>query len=127
MFELMIAFLAGALLAFALTFFLMKRQAARRPDDAARELARYRQEVATHFRNTATAVDRMTDSYKEVFDNLRSGAHALLDEATLKQQLADERSEVITINRLGSTATDSEQVNDGRTAPPDGGPAPKHT
>ncbi len=109
MFELIIAFLAGALLAFALTFFLMKRLASRTPDDSARELARYRQEVAAHFRQTATAVDRMTDSYKDVFENLRSGAHALLDESTLKQQLADENAEVITINRLGSTASDTSE------------------
>ncbi len=98
--QILIAFLAGALLAFAGTFFWMKRKSSSAPDEAVRELEQYRQQVAEHFRQTATAVDQMTDSYKEVFEHLKAGANALLDEETLRRELTDESEEVITLNRL---------------------------
>ena len=99
--QILIAFLAGALLAFAATFFWMKRKSSSAPNEAVRELEQYRQKVAEHFRQTASAVDQMTDSYKAVFDHLKTGANELLDEETIRRELTDESEEVITLNRLG--------------------------
>lgn len=61
----------------------------------------YREEVAEHFVKTAELVNRLTDSYKEVFDHLRKGAGTLVDEDTLRQRLAHEEDKDVTLHLIG--------------------------
>ncbi|MDP6967999.1 MAG: DUF1043 family protein [Gammaproteobacteria bacterium] len=44
------------------------------------ELAEYKEKVALHFADTATAVNTMTDSYRKVHAELSKGAQALCDD-----------------------------------------------
>ena len=44
------------------------------------ELAEYKEKVALHFADTATAVNAMTDSYRQVHAELSKGAQALCDD-----------------------------------------------
>lgn len=61
----------------------------------------YREEVADHFVKTAELVNRLTDSYKEVFDHLREGADHLVDEEILRQRLAHQDDDKVTLRRIG--------------------------
>lgn len=67
----------------------------------ARQQAAYREEVADHFVKTAELVNRLTDSYKEVFDHLRDGAGRLVDEDTLRERLAHEEDKDVTLHLIG--------------------------
>lgn len=71
----------------------------------ARRQAEYREEVADHFVKTAELVNRLTDSYKEVFDHLRDGAGRLVDEETLRQRLAHEEDKDVTLHLIGYGTT----------------------
>lgn len=66
-----------------------------------RRQAEYREEVADHFVKTAELVNRLTDSYKKVFDHLRDGAGKLVDEETLRQRLAHEEDKDVTLHLIG--------------------------
>lgn len=61
----------------------------------------YRQEVADHFVKTAELVNRLTDSYKGVFDHLRKGAETLVEEETLRKRLAQEENKDVTLHLIG--------------------------
>jgi uncharacterized membrane-anchored protein YhcB (DUF1043 family) len=63
--------------------------------------AEYQEEVADHFVKTAELVNRLTDSYKEVFDHLRDGAGRLVDEQTLRERLAHEENKDVTLHLIG--------------------------
>ncbi|HZX23200.1 MAG TPA: DUF1043 family protein [Woeseiaceae bacterium] len=71
----------------------------------------YREEVADHFVKTAELVNQLTDSYKEVFDHLRDGAGHLVDEEILRQRLAHQDDEKVTLQRIGYAGS-----GDGRKA-----------
>ncbi|WP_405234422.1 ZapG family protein [Lentisalinibacter salinarum] len=71
----------------------------------------YREEVADHFVKTAELVNQLTDSYKEVFDHLREGAGHLVDEEILRQRLAHQDDEKVTLQRIGYAGS-----GDGRKA-----------
>lgn len=81
----------------------------------ARKQAKYREEVADHFVKTAELVNRLTDSYKEVFDHLRDGAGNLVDEDTLRRRLANEEDKDVTLHLIGYRDTAS-----GEEGPPAG-------
>ncbi|MDX1570624.1 MAG: DUF1043 family protein [Xanthomonadales bacterium] len=72
-----------------------------------KEFDAYREEVADHFAKTASLVNRLTDSYKDVFEHLQDGAHGLLDEEQLRARLQDESGETITLTRLGYRGEDA--------------------
>jgi len=98
-----LAGLAGLVVGSLITAWLMRRPSnPTSPSALQEELECYREQVADHFADTAALVNRMTDSYKEVFDHLESGATKLIDEERLKQKLLDQSDETITLNRLGS-------------------------
>lgn len=88
--------------------------------DTAREAA-YRREVADHFVTTAELVNRLTDSYKEVFDHLRQGAETLVDEETLRRRLAQEEDKDVILHLIGYRETDDERGGPRST----GGKAPE--
>lgn len=62
--------------------------------------ARFRSSVNEHFARTADAVDQLTDSYKNVFNQLSSGAQDLMDKDALKQQLEKRRGKTVTLSYL---------------------------
>lgn len=66
----------------------------------------YREEVADHFVKTAELVNQLTDSYKEVFDHLREGAGQLVDEEILRERLAHQDDEKVTLRRIGYAGSD---------------------
>ncbi|MCP8687916.1 YhcB family protein [Marinobacterium sedimentorum] len=49
-------------------------------DEAKAELATYKQEVTDHFEKTATLVNQLTNTYKDVHQHLASGAQTLCDD-----------------------------------------------
>ncbi|HEY5719813.1 MAG TPA: DUF1043 family protein [Gammaproteobacteria bacterium] len=59
------------------------------------EHAAYRREVTEHFTRTATAVNRLTESYREVHEQLRSGAQRLCDDSAAETALAFDQSKLI--------------------------------
>ena len=92
----------GGLIGAAVTYLLLLRsRPARSAAKSRAELKEYRDRVADHFARTAGLVDQLTDSYKDVFDQLQAGAVELLDAETLREKLAHQGGEVITLNRLG--------------------------
>ncbi len=71
-----------------------------------RQQAKYQEEVADHFVKTAELVNRLTDSYKEVFDHLRDGAGKLVDEETLRERLSHEEDKDVTLHLIGYRASE---------------------
>lgn len=87
-----------------------------------RRQAEYREEVADHFVKTAELVNRLTDSYKEVFDHLRDGAGKLVDEETLRQRLAHEEDKDVTLHLIGYGSTKTGNRPAGRAPGSESGP-----
>lgn len=54
-----------------------ERQLQQELEQARKALSDYRGDVETHFRETAEAVNAMTESYRHVYDRLRTGASRL--------------------------------------------------
>jgi len=67
-----------------------------------RENERFREEVAEHFVETARLINRMTDSYKDVFDHLSRGAGSLVDEKRLKEKMPRVSGEEVRLRHLGA-------------------------
>jgi uncharacterized membrane-anchored protein YhcB (DUF1043 family) len=59
------------------------------------EHAEYRREVSDHFAKTAVAVNQLTDSYRNVHQQLSDGARALCDNAAAETALAFDQSRLI--------------------------------
>lgn len=82
--------------------FLLPRARVHRAEQKVRkEFEDYREQVAEHFARTAGLINQLTDSYKDVFEHLQSGANRLLDEDQLREKLSDESGKTITLPRLG--------------------------
>ncbi|MDJ0652811.1 MAG: DUF1043 family protein [Xanthomonadales bacterium] len=100
-----LAAIAGALAGAGLIYLILGRGQGRGSAAAVRaEFDQYKEQVADHFSRTASAVNQLTDSYKSVFDELQEGASQLMDEDTLRQRLAHDDGEAITLSRLGYSA-----------------------
>lgn len=56
------------------------------------ELAAYRSDVREHFLGTAEAVDELTESYKNVFEQLERDAHRLVGEGHFRGALEERRA-----------------------------------
>lgn len=77
-----------------------------------RENQKFREEVTEHFVETARLINRLTDSYKEVFDHLNKGASELVDENALAERLPASGSEEVRLRRLGAPARASDAASD---------------
>jgi uncharacterized membrane-anchored protein YhcB (DUF1043 family) len=53
-------------------------------EDVQKELESYKSKVAGHFEETADLVNKMTESYRGVYQHLATGAQALCDEDTAR-------------------------------------------
>jgi len=67
-----------------------------------RENEKFREEVAEHFVETARLINRMTDSYKEVFDHLSQGADRLVDERRLSEKMPRVSDREVRLRHLGA-------------------------
>ena len=77
------------------------------------ELKTYKDNVETHFRETAKAVNEMTDSYRRVHEKLRAGAEALCsDSGPLLELRSSPRIEQSTAAAAGGVA-----ASPGKTPP----------
>lgn len=64
-------------------------------DRAREEHASYRRDVSDHFAKTAVAVNQLTESYRDVHQQLSEGARALCDNAAAETALAFDQSRLI--------------------------------
>ena len=71
--------------------------------------ADYRSDVNSHFIKTADAVEQLADGYKNVYRQLSTGAHALMDQETLQKQLSKRQNKTITLGfAANAQAADAE-------------------
>ena len=69
-----------------------------------RKLETYRDDVASHYAETAKRVDALTHAYKDVYEHLEDGAYRLVGERQLRRRLDDARTEPVTLEGLGRKA-----------------------
>lgn len=67
-----------------------------------KENAEFRHQVTDHFVETATLINRLTDSYKAVFDHLSDGAGKLVDPETLKERLPAVSDREVRLRHIGA-------------------------
>lgn len=76
---------------------------------------RFRNEVTEHFVETARLINQMTDSYKQVFDHLSSGAEKLVDDKSLAERLPPASGREVRLSQFGVPASsDSEGSRSGQ-------------
>ena len=66
---------------------------------------KFRNEVTDHFVETARLINQMTDSYKQVFDHLSSGAEKLVDEKSLAERLPPVSGQEVRLSQFGASAS----------------------
>lgn len=66
------------------------------------ENTRLREDVTDHFVQTAKLINRLTDSYKAVFDHLSEGAENLVDPETLRERLPEVGEKEVKLRRIGA-------------------------
>ncbi|MDX1626731.1 MAG: DUF1043 family protein [Wenzhouxiangellaceae bacterium] len=95
--------IGGALGALA-CWFAMRRSS---PQSSLRAIKReneeFREQVNAHFVETARLINRMTDSYKDVFDHLSQGAEKLVDEKALAERMPQVSDREVRLKHLGKS------------------------
>jgi len=71
------------------------------------ENEKFRNEVTEHFVETARLINQMTDSYKQVFDHLSSGAEKLVDDKQLAERLPPSTGEEVRLSGFGAGGASS--------------------
>lgn len=69
------------------------------------ENEKFRNEVTEHFVETARLINQMTDSYKQVFDHLSSGAEKLVDDHKLAERLPPSSGQEVKLSNFGAPAS----------------------
>ncbi len=87
------------------------------------EHANYRREVSEHFAKTATAVNQLTDSYRNVHQQLSEGARALCDNAAAETVLAFDQARLIDAPAEPPTAGPAGDAADSAPTPEPADPA----
>lgn len=72
--------------------------------DLKKENEQFREEVSGHFVETARLINRMTDSYKDVFDHLSRGAETLVDDKSLRERMPLVSGREVRLKHLGTQA-----------------------
>lgn len=70
-----------------------------------KENDQFRNEVTEHFVETARLINQMTDSYKQVFDHLSSGAEKLVDNDSLAERLPPASGQEVKLSQFGAPAS----------------------
>ncbi len=100
---LFIGMLAGLLLGVMVILVKQRKQTGSKTvKQLQQEHQAFQQQVSDHFVDTAELVNRLTDSYKEVFDHLQTGAQTLVDPQTLQDKLPGDAEQTVTLTRIGS-------------------------
>lgn len=88
-------FVAGALMGGAIGWLISLRHGGVKAQHDARSLERefdqYRDEVSSHFVQTADLVGRLAESYRDVFDHLASGAQRLCNGEAVERIIIQNR------------------------------------
>lgn len=66
------------------------------------ENARFREEVNEHFVQTAELINRLTDSYKAVFDHLSDGAERLVDKEAVRERMPQVTDREVRLKHIGA-------------------------
>jgi len=74
-----------------------------------KENAKFREEVNEHFVQTAELINRMTDSYKAVFDHLSDGAGKLVEEKALRERMPRVTGQEVRLKHIGSASEQNAQ------------------
>ncbi|SRR6056297_3742573 len=67
-----------------------------------KEHEQFREQVTDHFVETAERINRLTDSYKDLFDHLSQGAETLVDDASLRERMPQVSDQEVRLKRLGT-------------------------
>ena len=65
------------------------------------EHAQFRGQVNDHFVETAELINRLTDSYKEVFDHLSQGADQLVEDRVIRQSMPKVGDQEVRLKHIG--------------------------
>lgn len=82
------------------------------------EHAKFRGQVNDHFVETAELINRLTDSYKEVFDHLSQGAEQLVEDRVAQSQMPKVGDGEVRLKHIGHRVSLQSDPNpaDGRDA-----------
>ena len=75
-----------------------------------KEHEEFREQVTDHFVETAERINRLTDSYKDLFDHLSHGAETLVDDASLRERMPQVSDQEVRLKRLGTQTRHAETV-----------------
>ena len=67
-----------------------------------KENEQFREEVTEHFVQTAELINKLTDSYKAVFDHLSTGAEELVDKKALAERMPKVSGREVTLKHIGA-------------------------
>ena len=74
-----------------------------------KENAQFREEVNEHFVQTAELINRLTDSYKAVFDHLSEGADRLVDKETVRERMPRVTAQEVRLKHIGAPRDEQEK------------------
>ena len=66
----------------------------------------FREEVNEHFVQTAALINKLTDSYKEVFDHLNDGADSLVDKKAVRDRMPRVTDQEVRLRHMGASSED---------------------
>ena len=78
-----------------------------------KEHEQFREQVTEHFVETAQRINRLTDSYKDLFDHLSQGAETLVDDASLRERMPQVSDQEVRLKRLGTRTGSDRQAGSG--------------
>lgn len=80
-----------------------------------KEHEQFREQVTDHFVETAERINRLTDSYKDLFDHLSHGAETLVDDASLRERMPQVSDQEVRLKRLGNQSKGSSAPKESTT------------
>lgn len=90
-----------------------------------KEHEQFREQVTSHFVETAELINRLTDSYKDVFDHLSKGAETLVDDKSLRDRMPQVSDQEVRLKRIGTRSSHGSGKADapkpGKQSRPQGG------
>ena len=107
--------IVGTIIGVALSKILAKgpsnNQLQQQLEDTQDQFTNYQKEVGTHFEQTASLVNKMTDSYREVHEHLSKGAQSLAQESNIALTLQP-TLKLEPLNSAENTDTDTDKSDD---------------
>jgi len=78
---------------------------------------RFREEVNEHFIETAELINRMTDSYKAVFDHLSQGAERLVEDQVVQERMPKVGDQEVRLKHIGHRVRWNDEESEGAEPP----------